>query len=147
MPDLSCFCNPRHSLLQHQILSPLNKARDQTRLLMGLWRVLNPLNHNGNSQRFLNCNSMNVSNIPSLLDCLALFFHTVSLPRWTSLALQEFNMPFSICAVACVILCVRYSPCSLSFLSVASLHSSLRLCSHDTFMKHSLTLKNIINVP
>ena len=33
-PDLSCVCDLRHSSQQRQILSPLNKARDQTRNLM-----------------------------------------------------------------------------------------------------------------
>ena len=32
--DLRCICNLYHSLQQHQILSPLSKARDQTHILM-----------------------------------------------------------------------------------------------------------------
>ena len=32
--DPSCICNIPHSSWQHQILNPLSKARDQTRILM-----------------------------------------------------------------------------------------------------------------
>ena len=32
--DLSCICNLHHSLWQHQILNPLNEARDRTHVLM-----------------------------------------------------------------------------------------------------------------
>ena len=34
MSDSSCICNLRHSSLQHQILNPLNEARDWTCVLM-----------------------------------------------------------------------------------------------------------------
>ena len=34
MPDLSCICDLHHSSWQHQILNPLNRARDQTSILM-----------------------------------------------------------------------------------------------------------------
>ena len=33
-PDPSHTCDLQHSSLQHQILNSLNKARDQTRILM-----------------------------------------------------------------------------------------------------------------
>ena len=45
-PDLSHICKLCHNLLQCQILNPLNKARDQTHILMD---ALGPLNPNGNS--------------------------------------------------------------------------------------------------
>ena len=34
MPDLSCVFHLQHSSLQCQILNPLNKAREQTYILM-----------------------------------------------------------------------------------------------------------------
>ena len=34
MPDLSSICNLYHSSWQHQIATPLSKARDQTQVLM-----------------------------------------------------------------------------------------------------------------
>ena len=34
MPDLSCTCNLHHSSWQRRILNPLNKAKDQTHILM-----------------------------------------------------------------------------------------------------------------
>ena len=41
--DLSCLCNLHHSSWQHWILNPLIKARDQTRILLDISRILNPL--------------------------------------------------------------------------------------------------------
>ena len=38
-----------HSSRQRRILNPLNKARDQTSILMDTSQVLNPLSHNRNS--------------------------------------------------------------------------------------------------
>ena len=35
----SCVCDLHHSSWQHQTLNPLNKARDQTRILMDTSRV------------------------------------------------------------------------------------------------------------
>ena len=37
--DLSHVCNLHHSSQQHQILNPLSKARDRTRILMDPSRV------------------------------------------------------------------------------------------------------------
>ena len=34
MPDMSPVCNLHHSSRQHQILNPVNEARDQTCMLM-----------------------------------------------------------------------------------------------------------------
>ena len=39
MPDLSRVCDLHRSSLQCQILNPLNKARDRTRILMDTSRV------------------------------------------------------------------------------------------------------------
>ena len=49
MRDLSWDGNLYHSLQQHQILNPLSKARDQTRMCLDTSRVRNPLSHNRNS--------------------------------------------------------------------------------------------------
>ena len=49
IPDPSPICNLYHNSGQCRILNPLSEARDQTCLLMGTSRVLNPLSHNGNS--------------------------------------------------------------------------------------------------
>ena len=49
MPDPSHIHDLFHSLWQHQILSPLSKARDQDCIFMDTNQVLNPLSHNGNS--------------------------------------------------------------------------------------------------
>ena len=46
--DLTCICDPCHSLQQFQILSPLSEARDRTHILMMTSWVLNPLSPNGN---------------------------------------------------------------------------------------------------
>ena len=48
MQDLSRALH--HSSWQSQILNPLIKARDQTRILMDISWVHNPLSHNGKSQ-------------------------------------------------------------------------------------------------
>ena len=50
MPGLSHICNLHLSSCQCQILNPLSEARDQTQILMDISRVLNPLNHNGDSK-------------------------------------------------------------------------------------------------
>ena len=47
-PDPGPICGLHCSSQQHQILSPLNEARDRTRILMDTSRVLNPLSHSGN---------------------------------------------------------------------------------------------------
>ena len=39
MQDLSCVCNLHHNLQQCQILNPLSKARDPTRVLMVTSRI------------------------------------------------------------------------------------------------------------
>ena len=41
--NLSCICNPLHSLWQCWILNPLSKARNQTCILRDISQVLNPL--------------------------------------------------------------------------------------------------------
>ena len=46
MQDPSHVCD--HSSWQHQILNPLNEARDGTCILMDTSQVLNLLSHNGN---------------------------------------------------------------------------------------------------
>ena len=51
-PDASHTCNLCHSVLQCQILNPLNKARDWTHNFMDTRWVLNLLNHNGNASIF-----------------------------------------------------------------------------------------------
>ena len=48
--DLSHIYDLLCSAVQHQILNPLSKARDQTASLWRLCQVLNLLSHNGNSQ-------------------------------------------------------------------------------------------------
>ena len=48
--DLSCIRDLHHSSWHYQILNPLNKARDQTYILLDTRQVLNPLSHNGNSK-------------------------------------------------------------------------------------------------
>ena len=40
-PDLSCICNLCHSLWQHWILNPLNKARDRIHILIDTSQILN----------------------------------------------------------------------------------------------------------
>ena len=55
MTDPSRICL-HHSSWQRPILNPLNKARDQTRNLMGTSGVRNPLSHNGNSQNVVTLN-------------------------------------------------------------------------------------------
>ena len=46
-PDMSHICNLHHSLWQHQVLNPLNKVSDQTRILMdptlGPWAMTGTL--------------------------------------------------------------------------------------------------------
>ena len=49
MPDLSCICNLGCSLPQYRVLDLLNKARDQTSILMDTSQLLKLLSHNGNS--------------------------------------------------------------------------------------------------
>ena len=49
MLDLSHVCNLQHSSLQHWILNPLSKARDQTSVLFEWSSDLFPLRHSGNS--------------------------------------------------------------------------------------------------
>ena len=46
MQDPSCICDLHHSSRQHRILTPLNRARDPTCILMGPSWVLNPLSPN-----------------------------------------------------------------------------------------------------
>ena len=48
MSDPSCVCDLHHSSRWHQILNPLNEARDRTRILVDTSRVPNPLSHNRN---------------------------------------------------------------------------------------------------
>ena len=48
-PDPSDVCDLHHSSQQHQILSPLVKARGRTGILMDTSRVHNPLSHRGSS--------------------------------------------------------------------------------------------------
>ena len=50
MPDPSRICDLHHSLRQCWILNPLSEVRDRTQTLRDASRVLNPLNHNGNSR-------------------------------------------------------------------------------------------------
>ena len=45
-PDLNCICDLHHSSQQYRI-----EARDWTHILMDTSQVLNPLSHNGNSQK------------------------------------------------------------------------------------------------
>ena len=52
-PDPSHICDLRHSLGQHQILNPLNKARDRTYILMDTSQVLNLLSHGGTPENKL----------------------------------------------------------------------------------------------
>ena len=52
-PDLHCVCDLHHSSEQGQILNPLSEARDRTSILIDTGWILNPLSHNGNSQRFI----------------------------------------------------------------------------------------------
>ena len=47
MREPSCGCDLHHSSWQHQILNPLSKARDQTRVLMDPSQVRQPLSHKG----------------------------------------------------------------------------------------------------
>ena len=49
MPDLTHVCDLHHSSWQRQILNPLSKARDRTRVLLESSWVLNLLSHNGNA--------------------------------------------------------------------------------------------------
>ena len=51
--DTSHICNLHYSLQQHQILNSLIKARDRTQILMDSSKVLNLLNHSGNSHTFI----------------------------------------------------------------------------------------------
>ena len=51
--DLSRICCLHCSLWQHQILNPLSKARDRTRVFVDASRVLNPLNTTGAPTHFL----------------------------------------------------------------------------------------------
>ena len=51
--NLSHICNLYLSLWQHQILNPLSKARDRTRLLKDTNRILNLLSHNRNSKSLI----------------------------------------------------------------------------------------------
>ena len=50
--DPSRVCKLCHSSQQCQILNPLSKARESTRILMDTSKVCNPLSHNGNSLLF-----------------------------------------------------------------------------------------------
>ena len=50
--DPSLICDLHRSLWQHQILNPLNEARDQTCILMDTSWILNPRSHNRNSASF-----------------------------------------------------------------------------------------------
>ena len=52
-PDPSHICDLCCHLLQCQILNPLSKAKGRTQILMDTNRVLNLLNHNGNSFQVL----------------------------------------------------------------------------------------------
>ena len=53
MPDLSHICDLCCSWWEPQILNPLSKARDGTRILMDTSQVLNTLSHNRNSFFFV----------------------------------------------------------------------------------------------
>ena len=55
MPDLSRICDLHHSLWQHWIHNPLNKARDRTHILMDTSWVLHQMSHNGNSLLLVFC--------------------------------------------------------------------------------------------
>ena len=48
--DLNCICHLWSSLQQRQILNPLSKAPDRTRILMYASWILNPLSHHGSSR-------------------------------------------------------------------------------------------------
>ena len=50
-PDPSHVCDLQHSSQQRQILNPWSRVRDQTHVLTDITQVLNPLSHDGNSQR------------------------------------------------------------------------------------------------
>ena len=50
-PDLNHIYKLHHSSWPHQILNPLNKAKDRTSILMDTRWLLNLLSHNGNSKR------------------------------------------------------------------------------------------------
>ena len=49
MPDPSLVYDLHQSWRQHRILNPLNKARDQTHILMDTSQISFLLRHNGNS--------------------------------------------------------------------------------------------------
>ena len=48
--ESSCICDLHHRLQQYWVPNPLRQARDITHILMDTSRVLNLLNHNGNSK-------------------------------------------------------------------------------------------------
>ena len=50
-PGPSCNCELHCSFRQCQILNLLTEARDPTHILINTSPVLNPLSHNGNSQK------------------------------------------------------------------------------------------------
>ena len=50
----SCVWDLYHSSWQWQILNPLSKARDWTRIFIDTNQVLNPLSYKGNSPLYLN---------------------------------------------------------------------------------------------
>ena len=54
MQDPSHICNLHRRLQQRRMLNPLSEARDQTNILVTRCGVLNPLSHNGNSNRMFN---------------------------------------------------------------------------------------------
>ena len=67
--DLSRICNLRHSLQQRQILNPLSKARDQTRILMDTNQVPNPLSHKRNSLEAFLCYTYTI-----FITCVCAYF-------------------------------------------------------------------------
>ena len=60
MPDLSRICDPRCSLRQYWILSPLSKAEDQTRILMDTSWAHNLLSQKKNSRSPLSFKSLTI---------------------------------------------------------------------------------------
>ena len=143
MLDLSLVCNLHHSSQQHQILNPLNKARDQTHILKDTSLVHNPLSHKRNSLKHISWYSVQIKTAVSAE--ILIYFPTHNLreagraPYLTTASLQIFPLTqqwsLVIYYLRNILLFLRL-PFSLTLIfSPPSINSQGYSESHSVFLK------------